>query len=71
MARMAGKERLQERLKKANEKVEDLQKRLDAAKAEKKEIEEQIKKAKINAVIELLDEKNLTVDDLRKLITEK
>ena len=71
MARMAGEERLQERLKKANEKVEDLQKRLDAAKAEKKEIEEQIKKAKINAVIELLDEKNLTIDDLRKLITEK
>lgn len=71
MARTINAEKLQERLIKSEEKIKDLQKRLEAAKAEKNEIEEQLRQMKINAIVDLLDKNEMSLDDLEKLINNR
>lgn len=67
--RMTGREKLESNLQKVNTKIAELEKKLAAAKSEKKEIEAQINADKLNAVMKLMEAKGMSVDDLENLVS--
>ena len=61
---------LDEQLTKISTEIENMEISLKEMKKTKKELEEQIKQARLSELDELITEKGLTIDDIKELLTK-
>ena len=61
---------LDEQLAKISTEIENMEASLKEMKKTKKELEEQIKQARLSELDELITEKGLTIDDIKELLTK-
>lgn len=59
---------LQDQMDKLNQKIASLEEQLKKSKAEKKSIEQALKKTELDDLLELIDEKNISVQEIRKML---
>lgn len=69
MARGKRKLSLEEQLAKITTEIENMENSLKEMKQAKKELEEQIKMARLSEIDDLMTENNLTFEDLKALLT--
>ena len=62
---------LDEQLEKITTEIENMENSLKELKATKKELEEQIHQARLSELDELIKEKGLKLDDIKKMLSDK
>lgn len=62
---------LDEQLTKITTEIENMEKSLKELKATKKDLEEQIRQARLSELDELIKEKGLNLDDIKKMLSDK
>lgn len=62
---------LDEQLEKITSEIENMEKSLKELKVTKKELEEQIRQARLSELDELIKEKGLNLDDIKKILSDK
>lgn len=62
---------LDEQLEKITSEIENMEKSLKELKVTKKELEEQIRQARLSELDELIKEKGLNLDDIKKMLSDK
>ena len=62
---------LDEQLEKITTEIENMENSLKELKVTKKELEEQIRQARLSELDELIKEKGLNLDDIKKMLSDK
>ena len=62
---------LDEQLEKITTEIENMENSLKELKATKKDLEEQIHQARLSELDELIKEKGLNLDDIKKMLSDK